>query len=163
MDEVQRTTTLQQLLDTPKWLQFFVNGTRQWRSGAGPGGGALTRPSISTSTFTPWALVTLLPCHAWHGRGVHEVPGVAISVINTCREPMHGEFFHREKHDTRTQALGSPARPFRDVFSRPYYTPRMPSYLEECDTFAGACEGEKGTVGSTLGRGCWSTRQIAVK
>jgi hypothetical protein len=36
----------------------------------GPGGGALACPSALTLISSRWALVTLLSCHAWHGRGL---------------------------------------------------------------------------------------------
>jgi hypothetical protein len=35
---------------------------------ATPEVGALARPSAFHPTFSWWALVTLKPCHAWHGR-----------------------------------------------------------------------------------------------
>jgi hypothetical protein len=60
---------------------------------AAPEGGALAGPSAPTSTSTRWALVTSLPCQAWHGRGLNEVPATAIRGIASCREAMYGGFW----------------------------------------------------------------------
>jgi hypothetical protein len=77
-------------------------------------GGTLAGPSAPTSTSTWWARVTLYPCHAWHGRGLNEVPAAAIRMIINCREAMYEEFW---KSNIRTPTRGSPARSIR-CFSR---------------------------------------------
>jgi hypothetical protein len=57
-------------------------GARRRRSGGGPEGGALACPSEPTSTSTRWALLDLMPCMAWHGRGLSKVPVDAIRGIS---------------------------------------------------------------------------------
>jgi hypothetical protein len=64
---------------------------------AAPERGALAWPSAPTSTSTRWALLTLWPCHAWHGRGLSEVPAAAIRGNNNIRRIL-------ENHNIRTPA-----------------------------------------------------------
>jgi putative component of membrane protein insertase Oxa1/YidC/SpoIIIJ protein YidD len=78
------TYALQQLQDC---------GARRRRSGSGPEGGALAGPSAPTSTSTRWAHANLIPCHAWHGRGLNEVPAAAIRGMSSCREALYKGFW----------------------------------------------------------------------
>jgi hypothetical protein len=70
-----------------------IHGAHRRRIGGGLEWGALASPSAPTSTSTRRTLVNLMPCQAWHGRGLNEVPTVAIRGIKSCREAMYGGFW----------------------------------------------------------------------
>jgi hypothetical protein len=83
---------------------------------AAPDGGALACPSVHTSTSTRWALVNPVACQAWHGRGLNEVPAIAIRGINSCREALYGGFWKNIMSVTNTKISRSagPIWFFRD-------------------------------------------------
>jgi hypothetical protein len=60
---------------------------------AGPRRGALASPWAPTSKSTRGALVNLIPCHAWHGRGLNDLPAAAIRRMRRCREALYGELW----------------------------------------------------------------------
>jgi hypothetical protein len=65
------------------------SGARRRRMGNGPEGCALA--CISAPTM-PWALVNLMPCHAWHVMGLSELPAATIRGINSRREAIRRVF-----------------------------------------------------------------------
>jgi hypothetical protein len=74
-------------------------------------------------TSTRWVLLNLMPCFAWHGRGLNEVPADAIRGTSSCREAMYGglpdsyrQLPDRKSQYLSTQALMSPARHARYIF-----------------------------------------------
>jgi hypothetical protein len=122
-------------------------------------GGAVAGPPAPTSTLTQWAPVTPYPCHAWHGRGLNEVPAAAIRGISSCREALYGEFW---KNTTSVQhhmdlPLGQSDMFFRDEI----LIDTLPSTRERC--LRNVFLAKKGTDGSTVRRGCWSRRRTAGK
>jgi hypothetical protein len=74
---------------------------------AAPEGGALATPSTPISTSTRWALVTVWPCQAWHGRGLNEVPAVVIRAITSYREALYGGFWKSKYPYTSTETSRS--------------------------------------------------------
>jgi hypothetical protein len=74
-------------------LYWTIEAPAGGAAAAAPERGALGGPSAPTSTSTRWALVTMQPCQAWHGRGLNEVPPAAIRGISSCREARYGGFW----------------------------------------------------------------------
>jgi hypothetical protein len=95
----------------------MLPGARRRRSGGGPGEGCARRP---VGTYLYLHAVGVGNPMAWHGRGLNEVPTAAIRGIGSCREAMYGGFW--KKHNIRTPAHGTPARPVRYVFSATKYS-----------------------------------------
>jgi hypothetical protein len=123
---------------------------------AAPERGALPGPSAPTSTSTRWALVTMQPCHAWHGWGLNEVPAAAIRRISSCREAMYGGFWKNiiSIHRHMDLPLGQSDMSFPRLSTRKYSPDEGAGAA-----FAKCFLAKQGTDGSAEGRGCWSWRR----
>jgi hypothetical protein len=139
---------------------YFHSSAAGGTAATAPEGGAHAGPSAPTSTSTRWAMATLYMCHAWHGRGLNEVPAAAIHVIKSCGEAMYGGFW-KSKYpypNTRISRSATYIYIFRDWILA--YT--LPT-RERGRRVRNILWREGGTDGSSVGRGCWTWRQTARK
>jgi hypothetical protein len=93
-----------------------------------------------------------------HGRGLNEVPTVAIRGINSCREAMYGEFRKNiiSVHQHMDLPLGQSDMFFQRLNTH-ICSPVMGTMSAECFLV------KKGRDGSAVGRGCWRWRQTVGK
>jgi hypothetical protein len=99
-----------------------------------------------------------VPCLA-RGRGLNEVPIVAIREINSCRKALYGGFWKSivSVHQQMDLMFGLSNMFFQRLNTHIY------SPVTARTMFTNCFRAKKGTDGSAVGRGCWSSRRTAGK